>query len=70
MAGTLALDTRRFEQDWDSPAVKQAVAREEIEGEHAGVEATPTIFIDGQKYNGGLDLDVLRPILENELKRK
>jgi len=70
MAGAIGLDTKRFEQDWDSPAVKQAVARDEIEGEKVGVEATPTIFIDGQKYNGGLDLGAIRPIIEAELKRK
>ena len=70
MAGSIGLDTKRFEQDWDSPAVKQAVAREQMEGEKAGVEATPTVFIDGQKYNGGLDLDVIRPIIDAELKRK
>jgi protein-disulfide isomerase len=70
MAGTIGLDTKRFEQDWDSAAVKQAVAREQMEGDKAGVEATPTIFIDGQKYNGDLDLDAIRPILEAKLKRK
>ncbi len=70
MAGSIGLDTRRFEQDWDSAAVKQAVANEQAEGDKAGVEATPTVFIDGQKYNGELDLDVIRPIIEAELKRK
>jgi len=70
MAGAVGLDTKRFEQDWDSPAVKQALAREEAEGDKAGVEATPTVFIDGQKYNGSLDLDAIRPIIEAELKRK
>ena len=70
MAGAIGLDTRRFEQDWDSPAVKQALSREQMEGDKAGVEATPTIFVDGQKYNGALDLDVIRPIIEAELKRK
>jgi protein-disulfide isomerase len=70
MAGAIGLDTRRFEQDWDSAAVKQAVAQEQAEGDKAGVEATPTVFIDGQKYNGALDLDVIRPVIEAELKRK
>jgi protein-disulfide isomerase len=70
MAGAIGLDTKRFEQDWDSAAIKQAVAQEQMEGDKAGVEATPTIFIDGQKYNGALDLDVVRPIIEAELKRK
>jgi protein-disulfide isomerase len=70
MAGAAGLDTKRFQQDWDSAAVKQEVARDLMEGDKAGVEATPTVFIDGQKYNGALDLDVIRPIIEAELKRK
>jgi protein-disulfide isomerase len=70
MAGTVGLDTKRFEQDWDSAAVKEVVAREQAEGDKAGVEATPTVFIDGQKYNGALDFDVIRPVIEAELKRK
>ena len=38
------------------PAVKQAVERDMEDGNRAGVDATPTVFIDGQ-YNGGLALD-------------
>jgi protein-disulfide isomerase len=70
MAGSAGLDTRRFEQDWDSTDIKQALAREQREGEKAGVDSTPTIFIDGQKYNGNLDLDAIRPIIDAELKHK
>jgi protein-disulfide isomerase len=71
LAGAIGgLDTKRFVQDWDSPAMKQAVAREQTEGDKAGVEATPTIFIDGKKYNGALDLDAIRPIIDGEIKRK
>jgi protein-disulfide isomerase len=70
MAGAVGLDTRRFEQDWDSAAIKQAVAKEQMEGDKAGVEATPTVFINGQKYNGGLDFDAIRPVIDGELKRK
>jgi hypothetical protein len=33
------------------------------------VMSTPTLFIDGQHYNGMIKLDVLKPILEAELKR-
>ena len=70
MAGKAGLDIDRFQQDWDSRAIKQALAREQAEGDQIGVEATPTIFIDGQKYNGDLDLNALGPIIERELKRK
>lgn len=70
MAQAAGLDIKRFQQDWDSPSIKQALLREEAEGEKAGVDSTPTIFIDGQKYNGALDLAAVRPIIEAELKRK
>ena len=56
--------------DFQCPYCAQAVAREQTEGDKAGVEATPTVFIDGQKYNGALDFDVIRPVIEAELKRK
>jgi protein-disulfide isomerase len=70
MAGTVGLDVKRFQQDWDSPAIKQAVAREQAEGEKIGVDATPTVFIDGQRYNGELNLEAVRPIIDKEIKRK
>jgi protein-disulfide isomerase len=68
MAAKVGLDMKRFEQAWDSAPIKQAVMREMEEGERAGVDSTPTIFIDGQKYSGSLDLDAIRPIIEAEIK--
>jgi protein-disulfide isomerase len=70
LAGTIGLDVKRFEQDWDSPAIKQALAKEQQEGDAIGVNATPTIFIDGQRYNGDLALDAIRPFIDKEIKRK
>jgi protein-disulfide isomerase len=68
-AAGLGLDMKRFAADLDSPAIKQAVQRDMEDGNRAGVDATPTVFIDGQKYNGGLALDALKPVIEAELKR-
>jgi protein-disulfide isomerase len=71
MAGKIGLDVSRFQQDWDSPAIKQALAKEQRQGDEAGVNGTPTIFIDGQRFNGpSLDLDAMRPIIDKEIKRK
>ena len=68
-AAGLGLDMKRFTADLDSPAIKKAVERDMEDGNRAGVDATPTIFIDGQKYNGGLALDAIKPVIEAELKR-
>jgi len=70
MAGKIGLDLKRFEQDWDSPAIRQALAKEQQQGDAVGVNSTPTIFIDGQRYNGDLALDAIGPIIDKEIKRK
>jgi protein-disulfide isomerase len=70
MAEKVGLDVNRFQQDWDSPAIKQALAKEQKEGDQLGVNGTPTIFIDGQRYNGDLAMDAIRPIIDKEINRK
>jgi protein-disulfide isomerase len=69
LATGLALDMKRFTADLDSPETKKAVARDVADGDKSGVEATPTIFIDGQRYNGSLELGAIKPVIEAELKR-
>jgi len=69
LAGGLGLDMKRFTADMDSPATKKAVTKDVDDGDKAGVEATPTIFIDGQRYNGSLELAAMKPILDAELKK-
>ena len=68
-AASIGLDMKKFEADLDSEAIKKTVARDMADGEKAGVEGTPTVFINGQRYNGDYDLAVMKPILEAELKR-
>lgn len=62
------LDMKRFEADLDSTEVHETVIRDEQDGNRAGVEGTPTIFLNGQRYNGPIALASLRPLLEAELK--
>jgi protein-disulfide isomerase len=68
IAGAAGLDMRRFNADLNSAEIKNQVLRDISDGEKAGVDATPTIFIDGRRYNGSLALDSLRPVLDAELK--
>jgi protein-disulfide isomerase len=42
--------------------------RDVQDGTDAGVEGTPTLFIDGQRYNGAILLSALKPVLDDELK--
>jgi protein-disulfide isomerase len=68
VAAGVGLDMKRFTTDIDSPDTRRTVARDQEDGEKAGVEGTPTIFIDGRRYNGSLALDSIRPVLDTELK--
>jgi protein-disulfide isomerase len=68
MATSIGLDMKRFQADLDSPEIKQAVQKQIAEGEHIGVDSTPTLFVDGQRYNGPITVAALKPIVESELK--
>ncbi len=68
IASGAGLDMKRFAADLTSIEVKNLVLRDIADGEKAGVDATPTIFIDGRRYNGSLALDSIRPVLDAELK--
>jgi protein-disulfide isomerase len=68
-AASVGLDMKRFEADIDSDPVKKAVARDIMDGDKAGVEGTPTVYINGRRYNGELAIEASRPVIEAELKR-
>ncbi len=67
-AKDLGLDMARFTAALDAPATKAAVERDLADGEQAGVNATPTIYLNGKKYQGSLEPQVLIPLIAAELK--
>ncbi len=69
LAQTVGLDMQRFQADLDSAETKATVARDMQDGDRAGVEGTPSVFINGRKYNGQLDLAAIRPVIDEELKK-
>ncbi len=68
LAQAAGLDMTKFDADLASTEVSETVIRDVQDGDRAGVEGTPSFFINGQKYNGYLDLNHIRPIIDNELK--
>jgi protein-disulfide isomerase len=69
LAVDAGLDMQRFNSDLNSPEIRKAVDKDRNDGETAGVDSTPTLFIDGQHYNGPLTMAALKPVLEAELKK-
>jgi protein-disulfide isomerase len=61
------LDMKRFEADLNSTEVRETIIRDIQDGDRAGVEGTPTIFVNGKRYNGPIVETSLKPVLEAEL---
>lgn len=68
LAKEIGLDMDRFQKDVASGKYETHIERDINDGEQAGVQGTPTIFINGKRYNGRLTEESLKPILEAELK--
>jgi protein-disulfide isomerase len=64
LAQELNLDVPRFEKDLDSKEIQEAVAKDVRDGDKAGVEGTPTLFLNGQRYNGPISLSYLKPLVD------
>ena len=67
-ANELGLDPVRFKADMDSAITQAAVQRDMNDGLRAGVQGTPTVFVNGKKYQGSLDFDAFRAVVDSELK--
>ncbi len=64
MAQAAGLDEKAFGTCVDSDDAKAAVARDLQEGEALGIEATPTLFINGRKAAGAYPLPVWEMLIE------
>jgi protein-disulfide isomerase len=69
LASKVGLDMPRFEKDWPSQETANTVIRDMQDGEKAGVEGTPSIFVNGKHYRGSLELAPFSKIIEGELKK-
>ncbi|MBU1202658.1 DsbA family protein [Patescibacteria group bacterium] len=69
-ANQLGLDIEKFKNDMDSREIKNAIRDDEISGNQALVEGTPTFFLNGQKIANPLSYDKFRQIINNELEKQ
>lgn len=65
-ASDVGLDRAAFEDATRDPAVRDAVVASKKEGLRNGVEATPTFFINGRRWQGDLDADTVLDAIEEE----
>jgi protein-disulfide isomerase len=63
------MDMPRFIKDVDSKEVAAAVDRDIKEADDIGVLGTPTVFLNGKRYNGELTVAEFGKVIEGELKK-
>jgi len=68
-AKQIGLDVNRFTADLDSHKFAARVHAEENEGINAGVSGTPTFYINGRKYNGVYDAEIVAPLIRQAIKQ-
>ena len=69
LAKKFSLDPKKFAADLESRETNNLVVQDIADGTAAGVEGTPTLFIDGQRFNGQISVDSLKPVLDARLKK-
>lgn len=63
-ARSLGLDMAKFKADLESPETRTRVDEDHDDGERNGVTGTPTLFVDGIRYDGAWDFYSLLESLE------
>jgi diadenylate cyclase len=63
-AAELGLDLRRFEEDLANDNHTWRIEEDRLGGDRAGVRGTPTLFVNGVRYTGPMDLEGLLAAVE------
>jgi NhaA family Na+:H+ antiporter len=66
-AASLGLDMQRFARDVDAEETRTRVEQEHVRARQNGVTGTPTIFVDGLRYDGAWDFHSLLEAIERPM---
>lgn len=69
IATELKLDMERFNKTMQDPSIKKLIARDIHDGQQAGIEGIPAVFING-KFLQRISLQGIEEMIEAELKKK
>ena len=62
-------DLTRFEADYRSDEVRQAVTNDSAEAQQLGVTSTPTFVVGGQVVSGAQPIEVFQEVIAKEKAR-
>jgi protein-disulfide isomerase len=63
-AEQVGLDMTKFKADIDSTAAKAAVVADQTEGEHIGIDQTPTFFVNGKAVINPQSYEAFQALIE------
>ncbi len=71
-AQELGLDMAKFEADVKDPALAAMVEKDMAEGQAAGLEGTPTVYVNGRKFEptSGFSPEAFKPIIAKYFPKK
>jgi protein-disulfide isomerase len=69
LAARAGVETREFERCLGNHLFRDAVSQDRAEAASLGLNGTPTLFINGRLSAGARPYEVLREMVEEELKR-
>ena len=69
IARNLGIDTEKFEKTMKDPKIRAKIQQDILEGQQAGVNGTPTVFVNGRSLRDW-SLNGLQMLIDNELKKK
>ena len=69
IAKEVGLDLAKFRADRERDDIKNRVQKDRDEGRELGINATPTLFINGRKYTDHLEMKSLKDWIDEELGR-
>ncbi len=67
-ATTLSLDADKFTDDMDSKEVRARVNADYISGTKAGINSTPTFFVNGEEIDGPRGYDAFKEVIDAKLE--
>jgi protein-disulfide isomerase len=70
IAKQVGLNVARWRRDLQSDEAKARVARDKADGAELGINATPTLFINGRQYADRFDIQSLKDWIDEELDAK
>ncbi len=68
-AQALDLDLSQFKKDIKDKKGQASIERDQKEGDKVGVQATPTIFVNGQGISGVPTYDELKKVIDDQLAK-